>query len=650
MDPQRSLQSNLARFRRRFAQVARQIEAADLKDIEMITGPRGEKTLLERGVQLASAYDPKREGEKLAEEMAREPADLLIAVGFGLGYHLEAYRQKLACPILIYEPSLSRLRAALSLRPGFSLLGHRDVHLATTSDALRAQFHKLYVPGIRTRLFVHPALMRLDGEAVYEAARTISRAKDSYDITAVTNVKLYSLWARSTIQNLPQLLKSPPADRLFGRYKGLPAVVAAAGPSLNKQLPLLREMREKVLVIAIGQCLGALRAAGIEPDFVHIVESQNVAHQLEKAGGGEGVNFVPMASCHPTVFEIPVATRFIVYPQLNAIANWLAGALDFVPHTIGGGTVAQSAVFLAHAMGGNPIILIGQDLAFTGGKIYAQDSLYEEVGFEQTEGNKYVLTKHETKAALFGRTIDQKDRRRSRPLVWVEGWDGERVPTSVSYATFIEQYREIGRYMRSRDVLLLNCTEGGARIPELEHCAFREALAQCTSDVACEKPDLQAISNEWHVESTETLERKLEADRKALAELVQECEQGSEQTEQVERALARARSKQHKIDLLARLGRAEKRVRKCLAEIPWIDTVIQRELHRYAAEVRSIDVPGESPQRAIEEARCLFEAVLAGSDRVGELMDQLARRIDEYKEELRKSLEDAGGGNAGNSQ
>ena len=85
MDSRSVFEKNLAAIRRRSEQLARALEAASSEGVEEVVGPRGAVTLRQDGVLLGSTYDPIREGVQLAEKMAEAPADIMIAVGFGLG-------------------------------------------------------------------------------------------------------------------------------------------------------------------------------------------------------------------------------------------------------------------------------------------------------------------------------------------------------------------------------------------------------------------------------------------------------------------------------------------------------------------------------------------------------------------------------------
>jgi hypothetical protein len=633
-----AFERNLSRIRRRHAGLARALESAGAEDdVRVVDGPRGGRTVSAGGMLLGSAYDPRGEGERLAEKMASEGADLLVAVGFGLGHHLEAFRQRNPCPILVYEPSAARLRAALSTRP-IPLLERDDVFVTTELGLLGGMLARRYTPGLCVRVVPHPSALRLAPEAVREAVAHVQNTKNTLDITARTRVKMAAAWAGMTADNLPALLRSPSFGALSGCFRGLPAVVCAAGPSLDRQLPTLRRYADRVVILAIGQVVGALRRAGIEPDLVHVVESQDVSHQLTHAGDTRDLDLVLLPSCHPNLFQLPVRSRFTAYIAANQVGQWIAKAWDEGRWLSSGGTVAQTAVFLAEALGADPVCLIGQDLAFSQGRAYARGSVYDGVGFEDRGDGRYALTGIGRKMNHFGRSLREDGESLRQDLVWVPGWHGGRVPTSPAYAAFRESYRDIGSALKQHGVRLVNCTEGGARIPSLEHAPLAEVLEHHAGEPLPKRERLRAIHDAWTPPDRAVFVRRLTESRAALERLAREATRGRGEAERAPARLRAARSPQRTIDVLQGIARHEKRVRDRLGAVPWIDSFVQPRLHEARALASRADAAEATPQRAVEESLLLFETTEAGVEDALALLERIEAKLEEAY------TEPAGGG------
>ncbi|NNL68324.1 MAG: DUF115 domain-containing protein [Myxococcales bacterium] len=596
-----------------------------------MTGPKGAVSVSAGGKLLGSAYDPRAEGERLAGQMLKDRTDVLVAIGFGLGHQLEAFRERHGCPVIVYEPSPARLRAALSTRP-IPLLDLDDVWITTELPMLGSLLSRYYTPGLCVRIAPHPSAVALDPESVREAVHQVQQTKNALDITATTRVRMAGAWSALTVENLPHLIENPNALSMKGTFEGLPAVVCAAGPSLDKQLPLLREYQDRVLVVAIGQVVGSLRRAGITPHIVHLVESQDVRHHLadEDGTGAEDLNLFLLPSAHPGLFELPVRSRFHVPILANTVGVWLSRLAGDPRGMHSGGTVAQTAVFLASALGANPVLLIGQDLAYTGNRAYARDSVYDGVGFEDRGDGRYELTRIDRKMRHFREVKQSGGRSRRRDLVWVPAWGGGKVPTSPAYASFRESYRDIAGSLARSGGQLVNCTEGGALIPNVDHVPFAEMLERHAA------PGPTAIAERIHrVYDTREkperapFERGIAELEGSLEKLEREAARGLDASEKAVTGLRMAQSPQRKIDLLRGIGRYERRVQQGLGAVPWLDPLVQLALHEAMAGVRKSENQEPTPEAAAEESRMLFETTLSGIERARALLERVAERLDE---------------------
>lgn len=624
MGSPQDFERNCARLRRRHPRLAALVAEADAAGIERVTGPGGAATLIESGCRLASAHDPAGEGARQAQALTAEPVDLLVALGFGLGHHLEAFRASFpAARLLVHEPSPARLRAALGLRGELSWLAAPEVAFAADADELAAAFARLYVAGLRVRVFVHPSLQALDADAARAALTRIAETKRSADLVAGTRIAMMHAWAELAVENAPQLLVNPAASSLFGAFQGVPAVVAAAGPSLDRQLETLRGVRHRVLLIAIGQALPALRRAGLEPDLVHVVESKDVSQQLSCAGDSETLALVVPPSVHPRLFELPVRARFVGYPEPNGLACWLAAAAGERHWLPGGATVAQSAVHLAARLGADPILLVGQDLAFTGGRVYATGSAYDMVSFQELGDGRYSFTGLAAKKALLG--IEAPPAPASDDLLWVDGWEGGRVPTSRSYAAFLEHYRQIGAWWAARGVRIVNCTEGGARIPGLPHQRLADALRGLVAPGA-DPERIDALHASAPRPTAATFLARVAAGRRALGTIERETGSGLRACEAARKAPLQV-SARRRAETLRAIARAERRVRRALAVLPWLDDLTELDRHRNELAARRAADAASASEAAVAEATRLFTTTQVAVDRARGLLDRLELRL-----------------------
>ena len=239
------------------------------------------------------------------------------------------------------------------------------------------------------------------------------------------------LWQHNTIVNLPQLISNPGISRLRNILCDKPAVVVAAGPSLNESIRNLERTRESFVVISTGTALRALQAAGIQPDLVVAVDASHLtAPQFETPCRDLYL------ACSSLVF--PPAVRkfrglFSGSLDANPIDRWIDSLTTPRGTLFAGGTVTASAIDLAVSMGCNPVITIGLDLCFADdGATHANHTMYD------------------------GRRLNPQS------LLGVPGNYQEWVYTSNQfdcYIHFLEEYIE--RNPRTR---FINANHSGARI------------------------------------------------------------------------------------------------------------------------------------------------------------------------------------------
>lgn len=619
-----NLQKNLRRLRQKDADMAQAVLAASTGDCELTVGRSGAATVVCSGTLLGSAYDPRKEGETIAAEIVSAKSDIVIAIGFGLGYHLEAVRARSPVRLIVYEPSAERMRAALAARPGLTFLADTHLDFASTPNRLFGLVEAHYTPGLKMQVYVHPPTLALASEDVRAAVAQISRAKDYVDISVGTRVSDLKVWGGITMQNAGGIMSSPSVRELFGRFRGFPAVIVSAGPSLDKQLPLLAKYRDRLLIICIGQALGSLRTVGIEPDLVHILESKSVAHQLSRVGSSDNVNLVVTNDVTPALFEVPVRSRFVATPAADTVGRWIAGVLGREGWVFGGSTVSHGSVSLAFALGANPIMLIGQDLAYTDGRHYAKGSAYDKVTVTIGDDG-FSSIDSASRAEMLGHGKNRAPRRVR--VVWVDGWYGEKVPTSPAYAGFIDGYRTLATACRQRGSDILNCTEGGARIAGLEHVSFAEALDRHTNEVVAGHKIITECFDRWTPADPRSFVDAIGRVHRLLRKLEKTAEKGVRRCRSTTRELPRARAPQRQIDLLRRVGRLEKELRALLLSVPWIDAVVQPEISASMADVRRGENLHATPEQAVREARFLFEATKSGVDRVRELLGYCSESV-----------------------
>lgn len=165
------------------------------------------------------------------------------------------------------------------------------------------------------------------------------------------------------LKNLDTIAREPGVDGLFGAFRGKPAIIVAAGPSLDKNIHLLKDVGDRAVILSVDAMLKTLVNMGVSVDFATVLERVNFSPHL--------FTEIPPEKLAETVqVSVPVVVPevYSVYPGPKALMYRPYGHFQWLEKEKGtletGASSANMAFKLAEAFGCDPIILVGQDLAY----------------------------------------------------------------------------------------------------------------------------------------------------------------------------------------------------------------------------------------------------------------------------------------------
>ncbi|EAL6196556.1 DUF115 domain-containing protein [Campylobacter jejuni] len=248
------------------------------------------------------------------------------------------------------------------------------------------------------------------------------------------------------VYNLPQMITHPSYKELLSKRKGISdtAIIVSTGPSLTKQLPLLKKYASKATIFCADSSYPILAKHGIKPDYVLSLERIPLTSEFFNNDFGEfdkDILFILKSYVHPhTIKYLQKNNRaFILVSTYASFIQYLK--LDYFGYFNMGKSVANMSYLLTEYLNYKNIILIGQDLA------YAKD------GFSHTKDYKN-LDKHEGHF--------QRDKGKFQCLAY--GGNG-KVESSRIWTMFRLIFEnDINYFQKLFNITTYNCTEGGARI------------------------------------------------------------------------------------------------------------------------------------------------------------------------------------------
>ena len=372
------------------------------EDIKIEASQSGDPALCVKGIYIHSPRDPAREGKRLAEA-SNTGSGVVVILGFGLGYAALS-ASEFGRPIVIVEKYKNLILKAMELKdftdflskPGiiFVLGGHGGDgiinalavanELVSSDGASGDADEKSKLSVIRSK-----ALASID-EDWYRAADDKIRTWAMKDkVNTATQQRFGQRWVRNLSRNMSAVRDCPGISLLSGiaapqdSLSSVPVFLAAAGPSLDKTLPLLRDIHRRCIIVAADTSLRFFVKNGVQPDFVLVVDPQfwNSRH-LDRCNC-EKTALVAESAVYPSVLTLPFRKVFLC-GSLFPLGTFIEKQVDPKGRLGAGGSVATTAWDFARSLGGTDIWIAGLDLAFPALKTHFRGARFEERSNSET--------------------------------------------------------------------------------------------------------------------------------------------------------------------------------------------------------------------------------------------------------------------------
>ncbi|MGQ2884558.1 motility associated factor glycosyltransferase family protein [Campylobacter coli] len=243
------------------------------------------------------------------------------------------------------------------------------------------------------------------------------------------------------VYNLPQMITHPSYKELLSKRKNLSdtAIIVSTGPSLTKQLPLLKKYASKATIFCADSSYPILAKQGIKPDYVCMLERTEITAEFFNHDFGEfdkDIVFICAGVVHPKAIEYLKGRNLVITQKVLAFPYYI-NLKDFSYAAVGL-SVAHTLSYLATYLSHKNIIFIGQDLAYAeNGNSHPDD--YQNSANYESQMYEHILT-----IAYGG---NGKVETHSIWLLFKNWFENEMIPNT-----------------RKMGITTYNCTEGGARI------------------------------------------------------------------------------------------------------------------------------------------------------------------------------------------
>nr|WP_318659654.1 6-hydroxymethylpterin diphosphokinase MptE-like protein [uncultured Treponema sp.] len=360
---------------------------------EFCNAKSGAVTVKENGIFLHSAYNPEREAQNLFDGIksknsqeiseASDDENTFIFAGTGLGYApIEFARRAKDDLFIIIEPDPGFLFASmctLDWTPIFNL--EKCVIITQTMpDKIFPLLEKLC--SLKKAKVITQNSLTKHQEAWFKSFFTLlERNKVKDEININTLERFSSLWLKNSAKNI-SYFKTCPGISIYENMldKKIPSLVVAAGPSLEKTIPYLKELEKRMVIICVDTAVKALLKNDIHPDFVLLVDPQYNAATHILGQDLSSSCLVTESSVYPAVMHLKTRKKVFIeslFPLGRYFETNLLSQKSFGKITAGG-SVATSCWEFAKYIGSEKIYVTGLDLGYPEKKTHIRGSTFEE--------------------------------------------------------------------------------------------------------------------------------------------------------------------------------------------------------------------------------------------------------------------------------
>ena len=430
---------------------------------------------------LHSKYDPKHEATQFIDSIYSDESSNYILIGLGLGYHLNDLHKRVSSQdrIIIFEKNPTLVRLAFSQNNFSEALSNPGVSIHINPDPSKIE-QILYED--RTNLAIHgytpidlKPLVNLERDYYKLINLAIKQAHQKFKLDINTQAAYSQKFYKNIFNNGLAITKSPGIVATKDIFPSIPIIIVSAGPSLDKNIGLIKSVREQILVITVATALKPLLRNGIKPDFVISIDpNEDTIKSFDIKAIPEDLWLIYDPCIPPEICSL-FNKRKIMMDSKIELAKWITDHSE-KKGTLGNiSSVAHAAYYLAQHMGCAPIILVGQDLSFEGHRMHCTDSFYNQANQDNIGADRTLGVLEYNKYRGYTQSIT--------PTVDIFDHKSKTTKAMDIYRhQLIKEINETGR--------TLNATEGGVSIPGAINISLKEAIIK-----HCQKNKLPIVNN-----------------------------------------------------------------------------------------------------------------------------------------------------------
>ena len=370
----------------------KKIENTSIENSYIVKSRDGNKNIVkntDKGkIHIHSSYDIKAEAEYLSNFALKENPDIIFLFGIGLGYELKKMKKKNPdARYFVVEPDCEIFKLALQNKNMKFLFEDSNLYFIQDNQYENIiNFFQQVIKddkNINIKFVIIPSYESIYKELINKVYEYIKIVINIFKVNIATNLFNHRQWYQNGICNLKYLKETCPVSALKESFKGVPAIIVSAGPSLNENIEFIEKVKDKAVIAAVGTGIAIMEKNKIKVNIAGALDGSKLEEDLLK---GIDINR-DAALFYSSVLYYTIASKignskFLMNTTYfdeyyDKILNW--DEFDIYS----GPSVANTIAYNLSNLGCNPIIFLGQDLCYSMDKNYAD-------GIEDVKGKNEI--------------------------------------------------------------------------------------------------------------------------------------------------------------------------------------------------------------------------------------------------------------------
>lgn len=516
---------------------------------------------------------PKEEAKRLLDAVDPNREQLIFVLGMGNPELLEAVARKAhkASQIAVVEENKSIAKYVMSNYNMRNILSNKNVQFVIGREEEVIRMGGICAQNAWDNLIKCIAMVSLPynrgiTNRYLQRVKLVTQQLQNH-LTMLGNSIQDSLEGLyNNYRNVDACIEANGISEVRGKFKGMPGIVVSAGPSLDKNIELLKQAEGKAVIMTTDAAYRACKRVGVTPDAIVSLERVIETYQyfFEKEQFPSETVLVGPTLLWPEIYETYTGKKIVITRIEGGAEGWWGSFFPQQEWIEMGLSCANTAHSMLIEMGCNPIILIGQDFAYTGHKQHSEDSKYLEDN-------------------------DMKEQDWKNWKYWVEDIHGEMIPTSDTFNLFRDVME--GMIIDS-DNEVIDATEGGAKIRGTQVMTFEEAIEKyCVREIPMHLNDcLEArdISREIYLEKYTEIIAGIDEILKDAEEILEHIAKHTKRLLELREKNIEEMSQKQLLDCMDTLWKGNEFVTLLLSEKRNLTTFYQQNLKQAVISIKEL--------------------------------------------------------------